>query len=302
MTDPHLIDLDQPRPGYRKFITSWLWTGDGPSYVVDVGPANTADDLIAAIRARGVTRLDYVLLTHIHLDHAGAAGHLAEAFPEAGIACWPKAARHMVDPARLWEGSLQVLGETAEVFGPPRPIPAGRIVHPDDLAAHGLRWLHTPGHAPHHVSYVHGDLLYVGEAAGMTCPTATGAPYMRPATPPRFFPDVALDSIDRLAVLDPFPSRAALAHHGMHDDPARLLADARAQIPLWLEVIDATRTELGVTEWTPELQAAALPRLAAADPLFASFDDLDADLQAREHEYFRNTLEGMLGHLAARQT
>ncbi len=298
MNDLFLIDLDQERTGYRRFITSWLYCGDGPTYVVDTGPANTAADLIDTLRGHGVDHLDYILLTHIHLDHAGAAGHVAAAFPEAKIVCWPKAATHLIDPSRLWAGSLQVLGETAEMFGEPLPIDETRMLHPDALAAHGITWLHTPGHAPHHMSFVHGDILYVGEAAGMTCPTTTGAPYMRPATPPRFFLDVALDSLDRLMKLDPMPSRFALAHYGYAENPITILAQSRRQLVLWMEILGGLRQELDVVEWSPAFQAAALARLAVSDPLFASFAELDEDLQTREHEYFRNTLEGMLGQLA----
>jgi len=246
MNDLHLIDLDQSCTGYRRFITSWLYRGDGPSYIVDTGPANTAGDLINALHGMDVTHLDYILLTHIHLDHAGAAGHVAEAFPGAKVACWPKAASHLIDPARLWAGSRQVLGETAVMFGEPQPIDEGRLLHPDALAAHGITWLHTPGHAPHHVSYVHGDVLYVGEAAGMTCPTSTGALYLRPATPPRFFLDVALDSLDRLRALDPRPRRFVLAHYGAVADPSTFLGKARDQPILWVEVLSRFRAEMGV--------------------------------------------------------
>jgi len=298
MNDLHLIDLDQSCTGYRRFITSWLYRGDGPSYIVDTGPANTAGDLINALHGMNVTHLDYILLTHIHLDHAGAAGHVAEAFPGAKVACWPKAASHLIDPARLWAGSRQVLGETAVMFGEPQPIDEGRLLHPDALAAHGITWLHTPGHAPHHVSYVHGDVLYVGEAAGMTCPTSTGALYLRPATPPRFFLDVALDSLDRLRALDPRPRRFVLAHYGAVADPSTFLGKARDQLVLWVEVLSRLRAEMGVEDWSPEFQSEALAVLSAADPLFAAFVDLDEDLQTREHEYFKNTLEGILGHLA----
>ncbi|MBC8424680.1 MBL fold metallo-hydrolase [bacterium] len=298
MNDLHLIDLDQSQTGYRHFITSWLYRGDGSTYIVDTGPANTAGDLIDTLRGLDVTRLDYILLTHIHLDHAGAAGHVAEAFPDAKVVCWPKAATHLIDPARLWAGSLQVLGETAVMFGEPLPIDEHRLVHPDTLAAHGITWLHTPGHAPHHVSYVHGDILYVGEAAGMTCPTSTGALYLRPATPPRFFLDVALDSLDRLMALDPRPERFVLAHYGAVADPSTFLDLARDQLVLWVDVLSGLRAEMGVEDWSAEFQSEALTALSVADPLFAAFADLDADLQTREHEYFRNTLEGILGHLA----
>jgi len=298
MDDLHLIDLDQEKPGYRKFIASWLYRGPDLTYLVDTGPANTADVLLSELRRLGVKRLDWILLTHIHLDHAGAAGHVAAAFPEAGVVCWPKAAQHLVESSRLWAGSLQVLGDTARMFGEPLPLAPARIMHPDRLANRGLRWLHTPGHAPHHISFVHGDILYGGEAAGMTCPTRSGALYMRPATPPRFYLDVALDSLHRMQALEPLPGRFAFAHHGLAEDSATILRRGAAQLPRWVAAIRELSEEAGVEEWSPQFQARIIDRLSACDPLFATFSELDDDLQAREHEYIRNTQEGMLGHLA----
>ena len=297
MDDLQLIDLDQPRPGYRKFIACWLRSRDGLTYVVDPGPANTIPHLVGELRRRGVARLDRILLTHIHLDHGGGAGQLAAAYPEARVVAWEPAHRHLVDPERLWEGSLKVLGDTARLFGEPTPVPRDRLDPPDALAPLGIGWLPTPGHAVHHVGYVDGDLLYAGEAAGMTCPVPGGARYQRPATPPRFHPDAALASLDALLALDPMPRRLAWAHHGLGGAPAPLLRDARGQIGLWLAVAADLRAEFGGA-WNPELQREAIRRLAAADPLFAPFAALPDDLRAREDEFLRNTLEGMLGHLA----
>jgi len=297
MDDLHLIDLTQDQRGYRAFITSWLHRGD-VTYLVDVGPACSADQLLGALRDQGVKRLDWILLTHIHLDHAGAAGHVAAAYPDAAVVCWPKAAPHLIDPTRLWEGSLQVLGETARMFEEPLPLAPDRLLPPAGITERGLAWLHTPGHAPHHVSYVHGDVLYGGEAAGMTCPTRGGDLYMRPATPPSFHLDVALASLEKLRALAPAPRRFAFAHHGLSDDPTSVIERGHAQLDLWMETVRELVARTGETTWSPDFQEEAAALLMARDPLFATFDDLEDDLQDREREYLRNTLEGMLGQVA----
>ncbi|MCK7504193.1 MAG: MBL fold metallo-hydrolase [Desulfobacterales bacterium] len=95
--------------GFADFISAWLVQGR-PSFLVDVGPASTAGQLLAALDTLGVTRLDYILLTHIHLDHAGAIGQVARRFPAARIVCHEKGIPHLVDPTQLWEGTRKVLG------------------------------------------------------------------------------------------------------------------------------------------------------------------------------------------------
>ncbi len=296
--DPVLIDLDQPKRGYRLFITCWLHRAAGETLVVDPGPASTIDHLIGRLRDEGVERLDRIVLTHIHLDHGGGAGHLAAAFPEARVVCHAPSAKHLIDPARLWEGSLKVLGENATLFGEPLPVAADRIDKPASLETLGIRTIPTPGHAPHHLSFLHGDLLFAGEAAGMTCP-GTSSPYMRPATPPRFFLDVAEGSLDRLLALDPAPSRAAFAHYGLHDDPMPLLRAARVQLGTWVEELDAL-SQPGERVRTPELQERALARLMEVDPYFAPFAELPDDIRDRELDFITNTIDGMLGWLALR--
>jgi hypothetical protein len=131
----------------------------------------------------------------------------------------------------------------------------------------------------------------------MTCPTADGALYMRPATPPRFYLDVALASLRALQALDPPPARFAFAHRGLSDRPAKVLSDALAQLPLWMGVVRGLCAETGQTVWSPEFQAQAVARLMQRDPLFATRDALAEDLREREEEYLRNTLEGMLGQV-----
>ncbi|HXE95003.1 MAG TPA: MBL fold metallo-hydrolase, partial [Dongiaceae bacterium] len=100
------IDLDQPSlEGFRNFISSWLYRGEGFNLLVDPGPLSTIPRLIATLRSHGVERLDYVLLTHIHIDHAGGAGALLKEFPEAHVICHPDGIRHITAPEKLWEGS-----------------------------------------------------------------------------------------------------------------------------------------------------------------------------------------------------
>jgi glyoxylase-like metal-dependent hydrolase (beta-lactamase superfamily II) len=104
-----LIDLNIPELGYSRFISGWLYSGREMTFLVDTGPACTHDVLVDALRANGVKKLDWILLTHIHMDHAGGAGHLARDFPEARIVCHPKAVQHLVDPSRLCAPITRIL-------------------------------------------------------------------------------------------------------------------------------------------------------------------------------------------------
>lgn len=304
----HLIDLDQPLPGQRRFISCWARL-DGPvTYVVDPGPPRSAGELVAALRALGLRRLDYVLLTHVHLDHAGGVATLCAAWPGAKVVCHPAGRPHLVDPSRLWQGSRRVLGAKAEVYGEPAPLPAGALIDEATLAAAtGIATIPTPGHAAHHVAYRDGDDLFLGEAAGTFSDLGQGplAPdyYLRPATPPRFRPEVAQASLDRLLALDPLPARLRFAHHGWHaGDPRGLLVAARAQVDLWLEACrGALAARRGLPHTEPggedELFADISARARLADAHYARGVALPADIRDREEDFGRQSLRGLLGYL-----
>ncbi|MFO7652835.1 MAG: MBL fold metallo-hydrolase [Candidatus Krumholzibacteriia bacterium] len=336
---PILVDLDQPLTGQRCFISAWLVPAPGADggtgwLLVDPGPPSTADVLLRALQARGVERLELVLLTHVHLDHAGATSAVLQRYPEARVAVHERGREHLLDPERLWHGSLRVLGPVAEVYGRPRPVPAAALATGDELAACGVRTVPTPGHAAHHQSFVHGDTLYVGEAAGTyldeeaegfaaALPEAvrgagTGTEpgagfYLRPATPPRFFPGAALGSLERLIGLDPAPRHVAFAHHGLHTGDTRaLLAAARDQLLAWLETareeardhlarIAAAGTDAAPAPLSPQDLAAFAERTAArlrsVDPHFRRIDRLPPDIREREEQFTLQTLLGILDHL-----
>lgn len=281
------IDLDQPSlEGFRQFISSWLYQGDGFTLLVDPGPLSTIPRLCAELRARGVERLDYILLTHIHIDHAGGTGALMKEFPEAQAICHQEGVRHMVAPEKLWQGSRKVLGAVAEAYGEIVAVPEERIGFQERIDAIGLRAFLTPGHAQHHLSYQLDDFLFAGEVAGVRCDLEQGI-YLRPATPPRFILDVALDSIDRVMALS--PTRMAFAHHGMVENGLEHLRLARAQLNLWVRGVAETlhvepsRREDALFAW-----------LVERDRLFRSIGSLPEDIQARERNFFGNTMRGMV--------
>lgn len=300
-----LIDLDQPLPGQREFISCWLERRPGLTFIVDPGPRSTAQRLVAQLRARGVKRLDWILLTHIHLDHAGAAADLAAAFPEARIVCHENGRAHLAAPERLWEGSRAVLGPAAEVYGEPRPVAADRFAPRSELdggsfTRTAITIIPTPGHAPHHLCFRHDGTLFVGEAAGTFATLPDGGRYLRPATPPRFYPAVALNSLDRLLALAPAPARLAFAHHGLAKGRTReLLNDARHQLERWLTVLRHERRPAEpLGDGAPgSLLARVQSRLLAEDPHYARWSALPEDIQARELVFTRQSLAGLLGFL-----
>jgi len=283
------IDLDQPElEGFRSFISSWLCVTDSCTVVVDPGPLSTIPTLVGELRRRGVSRLDYILLTHIHIDHAGGSGALLKEFPGAMVICHPDGVRHLIAPEKLWQGSRQVLGKLAGVYGEIVPVPAESILFADEIAGGEIRAFLTPGHAQHHCCYLVDDLLFAGEVAGVRCDLPGDAIFIRPATPPRFILEVALDSLDRMIALS--PRRMVFAHYGMVESALRHLQIAREQLLLWVRC---------VAEEASEGEEALIARLSERDPCYRNVALLPEDIRARERYFLGNTLKGMAEYVAA---
>lgn len=292
--DLHCIDLDQPGlEGFRRFISAWLYRCDGRTVVVDPGPLSTIPHLIAALESHGVERIDFVLLTHIHIDHAGGTGALLKRYPEAEVICHSEGIRHLIDPEKLWRGSQQVLGRLAEVYGEIVPVPAEQISFREAIAP-GLTAIATPGHAVHHLSFLAGSLLFAGEVAGVRNEAKSGV-CLRPATPPRFLLDVALASLDK--VIAAAPQQIVFAHYGLADDAATHLAIARRQLLHWVGVV----ADCNLLD-PKEREAAIAAQLRATDPWYSRVAELPIDIQKREAYFLGNSLRGMIEYVESLDT
>jgi glyoxylase-like metal-dependent hydrolase (beta-lactamase superfamily II) len=306
----HLIDLDQDLPGQRRFISCWVSVQDDLVFIVDPGPPSTVDHLIARLEEMGIPQLDFILLTHVHLDHAGCTAGILYRWPDAKVVCHEKGRPHLVDPTRLWQGSRAVLGHKAEVYGQPAPVPAQALADFEEIAARGLTTIPTPGHAAHHVCFLHGDHLFLGEAAGTFSDLGGGSEtkdyYLRPATPPRFLHQVARASLDRLLNLDSSPNRLLFAHHGeFRGDTRALLKTARDQLDLWVKTVaDTLVVQRGLAHSEQPNDESGLmdllaARLAQVDSHYARVALLPPDIQEREQDFTRQTLRGILEFVAS---
>ena len=293
---PHLylIVLSPPIRGFQNFIGAWLVDGPDAVYLVDVGPAATAGQLIEALKRLDVDHLDYICLTHIHLDHAGAVGHLADHFSGARVVCHPKGRSHIIDPERLWQGTLKTLGDTGRAYGHPLPVETARIATDRDLASAPFRLLDTPGHSPHHYAIAAGDFLFAGEAGGVCLPLPSGARYLRPATPPRFFMQTSLSSIDRL--IDAGASVVCYGHLGMHGDGMNLLEQHRQQLYFWKEALSEKvvagreTSALVANQW--------VDMMLEKDTNLQGFQQFPPEVQVRERGFLLNSIKGFAGYLA----
>jgi glyoxylase-like metal-dependent hydrolase (beta-lactamase superfamily II) len=293
----HVIDLDQPRTGYRKFLSCIVRRDEDLTFIVDPGPRSTAGHLLASLKQLGVKKIDLILLTHIHLDHGGCVAEVIDAFPGARVFCHEIGAKHVAYPSKLWKGSQMVLGEVAEMYGRPHPVPESCMIDAVDLELRDIQVIPTPGHAPHHVSFLHDGVLYAGEALGTTVPLPSGKLYLRPATPPKFFLEQALESLDEILALEREPRLTVFAHYGVQEGAFFYAVSAREQLKLWVDTV----SEL-VAESTANLQQRLFDRLMEIDPLYGQgrFEDLDEDIQQRERSFLKNTLDGILGYIKRR--
>ena len=296
---PHLflIVLTPPISGFQDFIGAWLVVGPEAVYLVDVGPAATADPLIDAITALGVDRLDYICLTHIHIDHAGAVGHLVRQFPGTPVVCHPKGIPHIVDPERLWQGTVKTLGDTGRAYGHMLPVDPSLIATESQLASAPFQLLDTPGHSPHHYAISANCCLFAGEAGGVCLPLSSGDIYLRPATPPRFFLETSLSSIDRLMATR--PETLCYGHFGMREDGMRMLERHRKQLLFWEKRLAAEAAGGGME--SADFANRWVDLLLAEDPLLHGFSQLAQEVQVRERGFLRNSVRGFAGYLASRE-
>lgn len=285
-----LIRLDPPMTGFDRFIGAWLYKGD-VNFVVDVGPSVTSTILIKAIKDLSVDHLDYILLTHIHIDHAGAIGEVAHQFPETPIICHGSGINHLVDPTRLWEGTLKTLGALGEGYGSIKGVDKKRLVDAESFKSDRIKAFLTPGHSPHHVSFLADDYLFAGEAGGVCLSIDPDYEYLRPATPPTFFMETSIKSIDTLIANS--PKNICYSHFGMKPDAKGMLSRYKNQLNFWATII---RNEL---ESSPKKDfiSDCLNLLLQEDKNLAGFFALNPSAQERERGFLTNSIRGFTGYL-----
>jgi glyoxylase-like metal-dependent hydrolase (beta-lactamase superfamily II) len=201
-------------------------------FLIDPGPESSVDTLLAAL---GDERPRAVLLTHIHLDHAGAAGALVRRWPELEVWVHHRGAKHVIDPSRLVASATRIYGDAMErLWGEIVPVPEANVRSLDDAGtADGLRWAWTPGHAIHHVAYLHeaSGIAFAGDVAGVRI----GEGPILPPTPP---PDIDVGawhgSIDLLEHWD--PEALAITHYGTFTDVAEHLSTLHGELDRWAQV------------------------------------------------------------------
>lgn len=258
------IDAEYLYPGHAA---AHLIIDSGRAAFVDVGTNDSVPYLLAALAELGVAReaVDYLLLTHVHLDHAGGAGALMRQLPNARAVLHPRGAPHMIDPTRLITGSKAVYGEErfGRLYGELLPIPATRVQVVQDgervrLGGRELELLHTPGHAAHHYVVVDAahDSIFSGDTFGISyraLDTAAG-PFITPATvPTQFDPEQHLASVDRM--LGYHPESIYLMHFSRVTGVPRLGEMLKAQIRAFVAM---ARAHAGDADPHPGIRTAML--------------------------------------------
>lgn len=286
----YLITLYPPIRGFEEFIATWLYKGD-VNFIVDVGPSVTSAGLIKALDDLGITTLDYILLTHIHIDHAGGIGEVSEHFSDTPVVCHKLGIPHLVDPTRLWEGTVKTLGDTARAYGPFRPVPFGCLMDAGVFSSHRIKPVFTPGHSAHHLSFICDRFLFVGEAGGVFLKVDKNCEYLRPATPPKFFFETVIESLDKLILKS--PDTICYGHYGIKSGAKNMLEKHKQQLYLWSKII---KEEPGGFRGK-EFIAACMKRLLNNDSLLKGFFHMIPSVQEREQKFLANSIKGFAGYL-----
>jgi glyoxylase-like metal-dependent hydrolase (beta-lactamase superfamily II) len=231
--DLHFLGLEQEIGAYL------VETADGPA-LYDCGPASTFEHLRDGIAAHGLELGDvrHLLLSHVHLDHAGAAGAVVRENPRLTVWVSPVGMPHLVDPEKLVSSARRLFPNFDELWGPMTPVPAENVRAADGDVV-GWDAFPTPGHASHHVAYVREGVLLAGDSCGVRIPPSD---YVQPVAPP---PDIDLEAWWRTVeeIERREPEQLALIHFGVVDDVGDHLARFREALERWTRWVRAGMSE-----------------------------------------------------------
>ncbi len=234
-----LIELETG--GFKNLICSYVIKGT-KTILVESGPTSSVPNLVSGLKELGIKfeDVEYVAITHVHLDHGGGAGTLLKFLPNAKVLVHPRGMPHLINPERLWSSAQAVLGYVSEIFGKPEPVPKERIIpvtegsfNLDDGGK--LTVIETLGHASHSLSFHESlnDGIFPGDAAGTYFPEFD---LIMPTTPPPFYLDSELASLDRLIGL--MPTILYYSHFGKASNGVRRLKDYKVQLQLWAKIAE----------------------------------------------------------------
>jgi glyoxylase-like metal-dependent hydrolase (beta-lactamase superfamily II) len=236
-----LYQVELNTGGFKNLICSYVIKGKRP-LLVESGPTSSVPNLLAGLEELNVPfeEVEYVAVTHIHLDHGGGAGTLLKSLPNAKVIVHPRGISHLIDPERLWPSAQKVLGFVSEIFGKPEPVPKDRIIPMTEGAfdlgeGAKLTVTETVGHASHNLSFQESfnSGVFPGDSAGTYFPEFG---VVVPTTPPPFYLDAALASLDKLINLN--PTALYFSHFGKANDAIQRLKDYKLQLQLWADIAE----------------------------------------------------------------
>jgi glyoxylase-like metal-dependent hydrolase (beta-lactamase superfamily II) len=249
-----IYQLQTEIPGV-PFGFAVYFIAEGGGVLIEPGPATIVPAVQAAMAHLGLESLDYIIPTHIHLDHAGGLGRLAQLFPQAKVVANPEGARHIINPTRLIQSTRVAFGEDFEaVYGPILPVPGSqvRVVKDGERLSAGSRELviiYTPGHASHHIAILDTRVngLFCGEALGLIY--SPGAEPLPAVAAPSLDIEVYLSTMERLRRLK--PGILFYSHGGIATEPERpisqAVANTKAIAEVVLQAVKAGKTDEEVT-------------------------------------------------------
>jgi glyoxylase-like metal-dependent hydrolase (beta-lactamase superfamily II) len=264
--------IDVLHLGRERVVGCWQ-VGD---VLIDPGPSSCLPTLLDAL---GDERPRALLLTHIHLDHAGASGSLVRRWPELEVYVHVRGAPHLVDPSRLLESARRLYGEDMDRrWGEFLPVPESQLrvlEGGETLFGGAFEVAYTPGHASHHVSYLHDGTAFVGDVGGVRI--TPSSPTIPPTPPPDIDVEAWHASIERVAAWG--PERLAMTHFGASEDVEEQLAEVGERLDAWAERVRMQDLGAFVTEVRREIEDSVEPEIAAAFLQAAPPEQLYAGLE-----------------------